>query len=279
MLSALIIVFREVFEAGLIIGIVLAVTQGVARRMPAIFGGLLGGLAGAGLVAGFAGALSSAYAGYGQELFNAAILAVAVVMLAWHNIWMARHGREMAQEMRSVGQAVAKGSKSLLALAVVVGVAVMREGSEVALFLYGLAVSNGGSGLELLAGGLLGIALGAAVSGMTWYGLVNIPVKSLFQVTSTLIAIMAAGMASQCAAFLEKAGVATVLDRNLWDTSAILSEKSLLGRMLHTLLGYSDQPSVLQGLVYVVTLAIIFALMRLLRPPAPVARMKPVAAE
>lgn len=279
MLSALIIVFREVFEAGLIIGIVLAVTQDVAGRMSAIYGGLLGGLTGAGLVAAFAGALSSAYAGYGQELFNAAILAVAVVMLAWHNIWMARHGREMAQEMRSVGQAVAKGSKSLLALAVVVGVAVMREGSEVALFLYGLAISNGGSGLELLAGGLLGIALGAVVSGMTWYGLVNIPVKSLFQVTSTLIAIMAAGMASQCAAFLEKAGVATILDRNLWDTSAVLSEKSLFGRMLHTLLGYSDQPSVLQGLVYVVTLAMIFALMRLLRPPAPAPRMKPVAAE
>ena len=279
MLSALIIVFREVFEAGLIIGIVLAVTQGVAGRMPAIFGGFLGGLAGAGLVAAFAGALSSAYAGYGQELFNAAILAVAVVMLAWHNIWMARHGRELAQEMRSVGQAVAKGSKSLLALTVVVGVAVMREGSEVALFLYGLAVSNGGSNLELLAGGLLGIALGAAVSGMTWYGLINIPVKSLFQVTSTLIAIMAAGMASQSTAFLEKAGVATMLDSNLWDTSAILSEKSLMGRMLHTLLGYSDQPSVLQGLVYAVTLAVIFALMRLLRPPVPVARMKPVAAE
>ena len=56
-------------------------------------------------------------------------------MLTWHNVWMARHGRELASEVRAVGQAVAEGSKSLFALAVVVGVAVLREGSEVALFL------------------------------------------------------------------------------------------------------------------------------------------------
>jgi len=82
------------------------------------------------VVAAFAGALSQLFAGMGQELFNAAILAVAVVMLTWHNVWMARHGREMAGEMRAVGQAVADGSKPLLALAVVVGVAVLREGQR-----------------------------------------------------------------------------------------------------------------------------------------------------
>ena len=64
--------------------------------------------------------LSQLFAGMGQELFNAAILAVAVIMLTWHNVWMAHHGREMAGEMRAIGQAVADGSKSLLALAVVV---------------------------------------------------------------------------------------------------------------------------------------------------------------
>ena len=279
MLGALIIVFREVFEAGLIIGIVLAVTQGVAGRFQAIGGGVAGGIGGAGLVAAFAGTLSQAFAGYGQELLNAAILAVAVVMLAWHNIWMARHGREMAQEMRSMGQAVAKGSKTLLALAVVVGVAVLREGSEVALFIYGLAISDGGTGSELLAGSLLGIVLGGLVSTVTWLGLVKIPAKTLFQVTSTLIAIMAAGMAAQSAAFLEKAGAVTALDRTMWDTSAVLSEKSLLGRMLHTLLGYNDQPSILQVLVYLATLIVIFGLMRWLRPAAPAPRMTVVAAE
>jgi len=144
MLAALIIVFREVFEAGLIIGIVLAVTRAVAGRGWWISAGVLGGVLGACIVALFTGKLSETFAGAGQELFNAAILGLAVVMLTWHNVWMARHGREMAGEMRAAGEAVAHGSKSLAALAIVVGVAVLREGVEVVLFLYGIAATEGG---------------------------------------------------------------------------------------------------------------------------------------
>src|SRR6202022_4878229 len=125
MLAALSIVFREVFEAGLIIGIVLAVTSSVPNRNRWIGGGVFAGVLGACLVAAFAGALSQLFAGMGQELFNAAILGIAVIMLTWHNVWMAHPGREMAGEMRAAGQAVADGTKSLLGLAVVVAVAVL----------------------------------------------------------------------------------------------------------------------------------------------------------
>ena len=149
MLAALIIVFREVFEAGLIIGIILAVTQAVPGRSRWIVAGVVIGALGACLVAAFAGVLSSLFTGMGQEVFNAMILGVAVVMLTWHNVWMARHGNELAGDMRATGLAVAEGSKSLLALAIVVGVAVLREGSEVALFLYGVVTSDGGSSESL----------------------------------------------------------------------------------------------------------------------------------
>ncbi len=152
MIAALIIVFREVFEAGLIIGIVLAVTRQVAHRNRWIGGGVLAGVLLACLVAGFAGALSNLFAGMGQELFNAAILGLAVVMLTWHNVWMARHGSELAGELRSAGQAVVEGSKSLLALAVVVGVAVLREGSEVVLFLYGVLAGGSDTGWSVHGG-------------------------------------------------------------------------------------------------------------------------------
>src|SRR5213082_3260781 len=154
MIAALIIVFREVFEAGLIVGIVLAVTRTVPHRNQWIAGGVLAGVLAACVVAVFAGALSNLFAGMGQELFNAAILIVAVVMLTWHNVWMARHGSELAGELREAGRAVVEGSKSLLALAVVVGVAVLREGSEVVLFLYGVAASDGDSASNLLIGGI-----------------------------------------------------------------------------------------------------------------------------
>jgi high-affinity iron transporter len=263
-LAALIIVFREVFEAGLIVGIVLAVTGSVPHRNRWIGGGVLAGALAACVVAAFAGALSQLFAGMGQELFNAAILAVAVIMLTWHNVWMARHGREIAGEMRAVGQAVADGTKSLLALAVVVGVAVLREGSEVALFLYGVAASDGGSALSLAIGGIIGLALGGAVCLLTYFGLMRIPARALFATTTVLITLLAAGMAAQAVAFLERANWLTRLDTVVWDSGWLLSDKSIAGRTMHTLIGYTDQPTEMQLLVYVAVLIVTVILMRLI---------------
>jgi high-affinity iron transporter len=262
-LAALIIVFREVFEAGLIVGIVLAVTGSVPQRNRWIGGGVMAGVLAACVVAAFTGALSQLFAGMGQELFNAAILGVAVIMLTWHNVWMAHHGREIAGEMRAAGQAVAAGTKSLLALAVVVGVAVLREGSEVALFLYGVAASDGGSPLSLAIGGLIGLALGGAVCLLTYFGLMRIPQRALFATTTVLITLLAAGMAAQAVAFLERANWLNSLDTVVWDSAWLLSEKSIAGRTLHALIGYTDQPTEMQLLVYAAVLLVTFMLMRL----------------
>jgi high-affinity iron transporter len=265
--GALIIVFREVFEAGLIVGIVLAATRGVASRAAWIGAGVAVGVIGSCVLAAFAGALADAFAGAGQELFNATVLSIAVVMLTWHNVWMARHGRELAAELKAAGEAVASGSKSLLALAVVVCVAVLREGFEVVLFLYGLLASAGTTALDVLVGGGVGLLLGGLVCAATYFGLVNISQRYLFGVTSFLIAFLAAGMAAQAIGFLAQANVLVALDQTMWDSSWLLSEDSFLGRVLHTLLGYNDHPTAMQLLAYVATLVVMFVLMRVLAPP------------
>jgi high-affinity iron transporter len=266
-IAALIIVFREVFEAGLIVGIVLAVTRTVAHRNRWIAGGVLAGVLAACVVAAFAGALSNLFAGMGQELFNAAILIVAVVMLTWHNVWMARHGKELAGELAAAGKAVVDGSKSLLALAIVVGVAVLREGSEVVLFLYGVLAAGGDTGWGVALGGFAGLALGALVCMLTYFGLVKIPARALFTTTTILISLLAAGMAAQAAAFLEKANWLTALDNVVWDSGWLLSDSSFLGRALHTLIGYTDQPTAMQLAVYLAILLVTFVLMRVYGAP------------
>jgi high-affinity iron transporter len=266
MLGALIIVFREVIEAGLIVGIVMAVTKGVRGSRLVIAGGVAAGVVGACLVAAFAGALASAMAGIGQEIFNASILLIAVAMLIWHNVWMASHGRELAADVERVGEAVRTGSKPVLALGVVCAVAVMREGSEIALFMYGLAASAGSTAAELLIGSLLGLAAGVGVTTLTYLGLMSIPQRRLFAVTTTLISLLAAGLAAQAVVFLQQADVLTMMSETAWDTSAILSDTSLLGRVLHTLIGYSDEPSALQVVVYAATLAIIVVLTKTFGP-------------
>ena len=257
MLASLLIVFREVLEAGLIVGIVLAATRGIAGRGAWIAGGIGAGVLGAGLVAVFAGALSDAFLGNGQEVFNAGVLSVAVVMLGWHNIWMARHGREVAQQVQAMGRAVSVGARSLLALAVVVTVAVVREGAEVVLFLYGIAASSNEGWPMLLLGGLLGVGSGGLVSWLLYRGLVVIPVGRLFGVTNWLVALLAAGMAGQAAALLAKADLIPSWSFEIWDTSWLVDESSIVGRALRALVGYSDRP---MGVQLVADLTVLAAL-------------------
>ena len=280
MLPTAIIVFREVLEAALIVGIVLAATRGIPGRGAWVCGGMGAGVLGAMLVAAGAGTIAAAVDGIGQELFDAAVLFAAVAMLGWHNIWMTRHGREMAGAATRLGADVRAGARSLWALAVVVGLAVLREGSEVVLFLYGIALAGAGGVAAMAVGGAIGLLAGVAAGGAIYLGLVSIPLRHLFTVTSWLVLLLAAGMASQGAAFLLQADLLPPLGSNLWDSSFLLSEQSLTGRVLHTLIGYTAQPAGIQLVFYLATLLVIGSLMRLVggapaqphratRPPGP----------
>lgn len=275
MIAALIIVFRELIEAGLVVGIVMAATRGVTHRTRWVAFGIIAGVIGSCIVALFADAIGKAMEGYGQEYFNAGILILAVLMLTWHNVWMAKHGRAIAAEMKEVGAEVSKGKRSLTALSIVVGVAVLREGSEIVLFLYGIIVAGNDSTSAMVLGSLLGLLAGATMSVLMYLGLLRIPAGKLFSVTSWLIALLAAGMAAQAISFLQQAGTITILTNTIWDTSHILSDRSILGKALHTLVGYSAKPNELQLIVYVLTLAVIFTLMKLFKPQS---RSKQVSA-
>jgi high-affinity iron transporter len=152
---------------------------------------------------------------------------------------------------------------------------VLREGSEIVLFLYGIAVASGIGALTMLMGGVLGLIGGVAIGSLIYFGLLAIPLKRLFTVTSWLILLLAAGMASQGAAFLMQANLLPAFGNDLWDTSAILGERSMLGTLLHVLIGYSAQPAGIQVIFYVATLVVIGGLMRLLAR-APSSRPAPI---
>jgi high-affinity iron transporter len=261
MLAAAIIVFREVLEAALIVGIVMATLKGVPGRGRVVAGGIALGVAGAGLIALLAEQIAAAASGSGQEILNAIILFAAVAMLAWHNAWMSSHGRKLATEFTVLGLAVSTGTRPLRAVTAVVALAVLREGSEVVLFLYGLAVSSQGP-VGILSGSLLGIGTGALAGYGIYAGLLRIPMRYLFSVTGGLILLLAAGMAAQGANFLVQADLLPPLGRAIWDTSQLLSDNSLLGRVLHALVGYVARPSGIQILFYIATILVITLLSR-----------------
>lgn len=259
MLSTALIVFREILEAALVISIVLAATKTVPQRGWWVSGGVLGGVLGACLVAVFADAISSFASGMGQDVFNSSVMFIAVVMLTWHCVWMSKHGREMAQQLNAVGEAISQGSRPLTGLAIVVGVAVIREGAEVVLFLYGIAAGDSGQIPQMAIGGTLGLIGGAALGAAMYFGLLQVSAKRLFSVTNTLVILLAAGMASQGAGFLVSADILPAWG-TVWDSSWLLSDSSIVGKMLRTLIGYTAQPAGIQVVFYLLTLGVILTL-------------------
>ena len=253
MLATAIVVFREVLEIALVLGVVLAATKDLPGKNRWVWIGLGGGILGAGLVALFADAISNMAEGIGQELFNAVVLLTAAIVISWTAMWMRKHARQMTQHLKELSHNVLEGRSPLYSLAIVVALAVLREGSEIVLFTYGM-IAAGQPLSTIVAGSLTGLAGGCIVGAMLYYGLIKISPRYIFQVTTWLLVLLAAGMASIAAKFLVSAGFFSDLASPVWDTSGFLSEASVMGKICHALLGYSARPLMIQLIFYGTTL-------------------------
>ncbi len=256
MLPIALIIFRETLEISLILGIVLAATRNVPNRMLWIFGGFALGLAGAGLVAFFAEAISNAAEGIGQELFNAGILLVAAGFIGWTALWMRSHAKEMTAHLKKVGADVSAGRLPNYSLSAIIGLAMLREGSEIVLFVYGMIVSGQGAS-TIMAGSLMGVAAGALAGVLFYFGLIRLSTRYMLTFTSWLMLLLVAGLAAQAFGFLAAAGYFGAYAAPVWDSSWLLSDGSLAGKALHSLVGYSARPAAIQVIVYLMTLLVL----------------------
>lgn len=265
MLGSSLIVFRESLEAALLIGIIAAATIGLPGRNRWITIGICFGLVGALVMAKLTGKITDMADGTGQEIVRASILGIAVLMLAWHTIWMSSHGKEMARSARTAGKNIRDGQTELSAIAVVIGMAVLREGAETVLFLYGISTSPGSNRLNIMLGGLMGLGAGTFFGYMIYRGLILIPVQKLFSVTDGLLILLASGLSSQMAKFLMQADYIPTLWPRIWDTSWLISDSSTLGVALHILAGYDPRPSGTQAIFYFATLTTIYLASRIVK--------------
>jgi len=266
MLSTLIIVFREVLEAMLVVGIATAAAREVNISSRWIYGGLCAGLLVALLVAIFAELIATSMQGMGQEFFNATILLSAALLMSWTAIWMGKHGREISSRIRHVCQVEEDSSSASLILALVVTLAVAREGAEVVLFLHGVVASGGGGMIAMLSGGGIGLVFGVLVAVVLYRSLIKLPIRHVFSVLTFLIVLLAAGMASQGVAYLVMIDELPALGQSIWNTSRIISEHSIAGQLLHALMGYDDRPSGMQVLAFVVVFSLTWLAVRWQRP-------------
>ena len=268
MLATAIILFREVLEAALIIAIVMGASRGIARRGRWVAGGILLGVIGASMIALLASDIALKFEGRLSAILNAIILLSAVALLTWHNVWMKSHGRKLAADVATVGEDVETGRQPLTALMLLTFAAVMREGSEAVLFIWAIATS-GQQGIDLASGALVGIVAGVLVGALLYRGLLKFPLRYFFSLTSWIILLLTAGLSAQAAGFLNQADLLPALGGQLWDTSHLLSQASLPGQLLHTLIGYIARPSGIEVVFYVGTILIVLTLMRLFGKSTP----------
>ncbi|MDQ6975324.1 MAG: FTR1 family protein [Mariprofundaceae bacterium] len=258
MIASLTIVFREMLEMAMIIGILMAATRGVATSRLWISGGIILGLSGAVFLAWFMEEMEAAFDGTGEFIFNAVVLLLASILLAWTVVWMSRQGKVMAKQMHQAGQDFSTGDISGMGLLLIAFSAVVREGSEAVFFLFGAWQVGDQDSASMVTGALLGMLLGIACGYLLYKGLLKIPIQHVFYVIAWLLMLVAAGMASQACWNLVVIEWLPPLIDPLWDSSAILSQDSLLGELLHVLMGYDDRPSALQVMVFLATLAGVF---------------------
>lgn len=269
MLGAALIVFRESLEAALLVGIIAAATSALPFARRWIGAGIAAGLAGAVLLALAMSRIAGAFEGMGQELLNASILAAAVAMLGWHAVWMARHGAQLSADARALGDRVRRGNAALSAAFIAVALAVLREGAETVLFMFGLLSGGDASAAGVAASGALGALGGAALGMLIYAGFRRVPLRTLFNVTGVLIVFLAASMAAQLARQLIQADLLPALVGTLWDTSKWLPMDSLFGTLLHALVGYDARPSAMQVLFYATVLLSLLVARALTASPAP----------
>jgi len=270
MMASMVIVFREMLEMVLVIGILLAATGGMAAARYRIALGTVLGLCGAVVVALLMEQMENAFDGEGEFLFNAIVLFLASIMLAWTVLWMSRHSREVSSRLKRVGVSVAEGTLPQTALLVVSFAAVMREGSEAVFFLFGAARSLSEDGSMFLMGGILGAVVALLLGYIMYAGLVRIPVQYLFRIAGWLLMLLAAGMASQAVWNLVVIDRLPALIDHVWNLASWLPQDSLVGELLHVMVGYDEAPSGMQLLVFLLFLGVLsvchYRLQRAIRP-------------
>ena len=249
--ATFVITLREAFEASLLLGIVYGYLDRIGARA-SFYWVTLGGVLGlvASLAMGLAvGVLSGPLLDFGPDVIGVAVMFLAVGLLTWHAWWMQQHARAIRGQVEQRINA-ARASQRLWIVGLIAFTGVFREGAETVLFLWGfMAEATSAAGWGSVAGGFAGVAVAALLGWVVFRGGKRISLPRFFAATSLLILFLAAGLLSTGVGRLQGLGLLP-MSGALWDTSWLLSDRSLVGSFLTGLIGYRARPSLLEVLAY-----------------------------
>lgn len=276
------IVWRESVEALLVVGILYAwlkngdasARRGLSYLWSGVAAGVLLALALGGALLGF----SELLAGDAQTWFQIAIVLIASVLIVQMVFWMRKHGRTLKKDMESSMQSSVE-SGNWWGVFLLVALAIAREGSETAVFLYGIGLGQqDASTASLVLAGAIGFGLAFLTFYILQLGGKIFSWRRFFQITEIILLLLAAGLLVtgveklfdvllESSDALASANWTMTLTAPLWDTSALLDDSSTLGSLISTLTGYRARPALLSVIVYVAYWVVICS--ALYRKPTP----------
>jgi len=279
MIETLLIVWRESLEAALIVGILLTFLgrAGEESGIRYVWGGSAAALMVALFCAAASGSVMAELDPDTQEIVQAGILFVAVVVLTWMVVWMHGHATGLRGDLeRRASAAVATGRH--LGLAMIAFVAVFREGIETVLFLWGVVAQHGNvTALPMVVAGLAGGGLAIATAMLFFRGFKQLDLRTFFRVTGILLLLVAAGLLSSGLNKLIGLGLVSPIVPQVWNTSWLIRDDSVLGSVLSALVGYRSRPSLLEVLAFVAYVPpMLWALRRAEHPRRPAGDGRPV---
>jgi len=256
-LSALVIALREGIEMSLIAGIVLAyLTQVGARRAHRWV--WLGVGAAVAVSLGFLAVLNllnAEFTGSTEQIFEGVTMLLAAAFLTWMIFWMLRQARYLKSELQQAVQETLAAGGAAWGILLLVFFAVVREGVETALLLFAAP------GQGKLLGSVIGIAAAVSIGVLIYAFGRRIDLRTFFKVTGVLLVFFAAGLVTHSAHEFVEAGVING-GPVLFDLSATLPDQEGVGAMLRSLLGYSADPTLIEGIAYAAYLVLAFVLWR-----------------
>lgn len=256
MFGSFLITLREGLEAALIIGIILAYLARLGQRRH--FGTVWLGTAVAILISLGAGwiffATAAEFTGRAEQLFEGLVSLLAVGVLTYMIFWMRKQAINIKRELHArIDAALEK--RSVLSLAALAFVAVLREGIETVLFMF--ALTRAVSPIFAVIGGILGLSLAVVLGYALYAGGRRLNLRTFFNVTGILIILIAAGLLAYGIHELNEAGIVPPVVEHVWDINFIINEKSTVGSLLKSLFGYNANPSLTEAVGYVVYLILI----------------------
>ena len=260
MIESFLLTSRETLEASLVVGIVLAYLNKTNNQdyKKTVYYGIIFGIL-ASILSAFAFTFfASEFEGASSQIFEGVTMLIGAFLLTTMILWMMQQ-IFIAKEIETKVERHLMNPKSMfshMGIFMVIFVAIIREGFETVIFMNAL---NYESGINFI-GGTLGIFAAISVGYIFFVTTRKINLKRLFNISSVLLILFAAGLVAHGFHELEEANIVPGIITPLFNINHVLDEKGLVGSFLNGLIGYTGTPSLMQVIAYISYIGLILFL-------------------